>query len=149
MERREFLAGGAVLALLASCGPAGPGSVTIVAQSSAGANMAADGQDRPVTLQVIQMRGTGAFDAADSFSLQNPQKALGGDFITVALMILPPGGKATKTITLEPGVTAVGVVAGFITPTGKITKAKSAVSPTGKVSFTAKVGKGGLVLAPA
>ncbi|MCX7888226.1 MAG: type VI secretion system lipoprotein TssJ [Rhodobacteraceae bacterium] len=148
-SRRVFLAGAGATAALAACGPTGPGSVTIVAQATAGANRGADGADRPVTLQVIQMRGTGAFDAADALALQNPAAALGGDFIRVDLISLPPGGKATKTIGLDPGVAAIGVVAGFINPAGKAFRAKSAVSPTDNVTFSAAVGPGGLVLSPA
>jgi len=148
-DRRTFLALAGAGAVLVSCGPAGPGSVTIVAQSAAGANKGGDGVDRPITLQVVQMRGTGAFDAADALALQNPAAALGGDFIRVDLITVPPGGKVSKTIGLDAGVAAIGVVAGFINPAGKAFRAKSAVSPTDKVAFSAALGPGGLALSPA
>lgn len=149
MERRTFLIGSATLGLVAACGPAGPGSVTIVAQGTAGMNPGADGADRPVTLQVIQMRGTGAFDGADFFALQNPAGALGGDFVKADQIALAPGGKATKTITLDASTVAIGVVAGFLQPGGKTFRAKSAVSATAAATFSVDVGAGGMVLRPA
>lgn len=142
------MVGTAAVAFVASCGPAGPGSVTIAAQGAAGMNPGADGADRPVTLQVVQMRGTGAFDSADPLALQNPAAALGADFIKADLITLAPGGTATKTIGLDPSVAAIGVIAGFISPSGKTVRAKSAVSPSGNVTFSAQVGATGLVLTP-
>ena len=76
--RRAFLIGGSAV-LLVACAPSGPGSVTIVAQGAAGMNPGPDGADRPLTLQVLQLRGAGAFDGADFFGLQNASAALGGD----------------------------------------------------------------------
>ena len=61
IPRRAFLIGGSAL-LLVACAPAGPGAVTLVAQGAAGMNPGPDGADRPLTLQVLQLRGAGAFD---------------------------------------------------------------------------------------
>ena len=149
IERRMFLIGGAAMSVLVSCGPAGPGSVTVVAMGAAGMNPGPDGSDRPLTVQVIQMRGTGAFDGADFFALQNPSAALGGDFISADQIALAPGGKATKVIGLDPAAAAIGFVAGFRDPAGKSFRAKSAVSATATVTFAVEVGPGGLVLRPA
>lgn len=146
MERRVFLVGPAALGLLTACGATGPGSVTIAASGAAGMNKAADGTDRPVTLMVIQMRGTGAFDTADYFALQNPSAALGADFVSADTIALAPGGSASKTITLDGTTVAVGVVAGFINPAGKIFRAKAPVSAKGAAVFTVSVGAGGLTL---
>ncbi len=151
IDRRMFIAGlagtGAAVALSA-CTPAA-GSVTIAAQGAAGMNAGADGADRPVTLQVIQMKGTGAFDGADFFALQNPQGALGGDFVKADMIVVAPGGKATKTIALDPSTVAIGVVAGFLQPGGKTFRAKSAVSPKGNSAFSVALGSGGMTFAPA
>ena len=89
MERREFLLAGMALGLTA-CAPSGPGVATIVAQGTAGMN-AGSGGDRPLTLQIVQMRSAGAFDGADFFALQNPQAALGGEFIKADQIVLTPG----------------------------------------------------------
>ena len=67
IPRRAFLIGGSAL-LLVACAPAGPGSVTLVAQGTVGMNPGPDGADRPLTLQVLQLRGAGAFDGADFFA---------------------------------------------------------------------------------
>lgn len=147
--RREFLIGLVGFSALVSCGPAGPGSVTIVAQGVAGMNPGPDGSDRPLTLQIVQIRGGGAFDGKDFFALQNPAAALGGDFIKGDAITLAPGGKASKTIGLETGVVMIGVIAGFRDPTGKVFRAKSAVSATEAVTFQLNVTLTGISLLPA
>ncbi|SPH18694.1 hypothetical protein DEA8626_02236 [Defluviimonas aquaemixtae] len=148
IDRRDFLAGSAAAGLLSACTP-GPGSVTINASGSAGMNPGPDGADRPVTLQVVQMRGSGAFDGADFFALQDPQAALGGDFIKADQIVLTPGAPASRTIGLDPSVSMIGVVAGFRSPAGKVFRSKTAVSPTANVGLTIGVGPGGLSLTPA
>jgi type VI secretion system protein VasD len=146
--RRDFITGSASILVLASCMPAA-GSVTIAASAAAGANPGPDGAERPLTLQVVQMKGTGAFDGADFFALQSPQAALGGDFVKADQIVLAPGGSATKTIALDPGTTAIGIVGGFRSPAGKVFRVKSAVSAKANVSFAIGAGAGGLSLKPA
>lgn len=147
--RREFLVGLVGFGVLVSCGPAGPGSATIVAQGTAGMNPGPDGSDRPLTLQIVQMRGSGAFDSKDFFALQSPTAALGGDFIRADAITLAPGGKVSKTIGLETGVAMIGVIAGFRDPAGKVFRAKSAVSATEAVTFQLNVTANGISLVPA
>lgn len=145
--RRAFLIGGGTL-LLVACAPAGPGSVTLVAQGTAGMNPGPDGADRPLTLQVLQLRGAGAFDGADFFALQDPAKALGGDLVKADTIVLAPGGKATKTVTLEATTALIAVVAGFRDPAGKQFRAKSSVSATDSVTFQLDVTASGIKLTP-
>ena len=145
--RRAFLIGGGALVLVA-CAPSGPGSVTFVAQAAAGVNPGPDGADRPLTLQILQLRGAGAFDGADFFALQSPAKALGADLVSADAIALAPGGKATKTITLDPTTTLVALVAGFRDPAGKQFRTKSSVSPTDAVTFALDVTASGLQLPP-
>lgn len=147
--RRNFVISLAGLGVLVSCGPAGPGSVTIVAQGVAGMNPGPDGSDRPLTLQIVQMRGSGAFDSKDFFALQDPAAALGGDFIKADAITLAPGGKANKTIGLDAGVMMIGVIAGFRDPAGKVFRGKSAVSATEAVTFQLNVTANGISLVPA
>ncbi|MFN0113211.1 MAG: type VI secretion system lipoprotein TssJ [Paracoccaceae bacterium] len=147
IERRDFLLGTVSLGLLAACG--GPGSVTVTAMGTAGMNPGADGADRPVTVQVIQMRGTGAFDGSDYFALQNPSAALGAEFVRADAIAVGPGKSASKTIGLDPGTVAIGIVAGFVNPSGKSFRAKSAVSATSNAAFKVEVTSGGLKLVPA
>lgn len=147
--RRDFLIILAGLGAVASCGPAGPGSVTVVAQGTAGINPGPDGSDRPLTLQIVQMRGSAGFDGADFFGLQNPAAALGADFVKADQIVLAAGGKVTKTIGLETGVTMIGVIAGFRDPGGKVFRAKSAISATDTVTFQLNVTANGISLVPA
>lgn len=143
--RRAFLIGGSAV-LLVACAPAGPGSVTIVAQGTAGMNPGPDGADRPLTLQVLQLRGAGAFDGADFFALQSPATALGADLVKADTIALAPGGKATKTVTLDPTTALIAIVAGFRDPAGKQFRAKSSVSPTDAVTFALDVTASGIKL---
>jgi type VI secretion system protein VasD len=148
IDRRDFLIGSATIGLLAACTPAA-GSVTLVAMGTAGMNPGPDGADRPLTLHVVQLRGSGAFDGADFFALQNPSAALGGDLVKADQIVLTPGANTTKTIALDPSTSMIGVIAGFRTPTGKTFRAKSVVSPTATVTFAIEVGSSGITLRPA
>lgn len=145
--RRAFLIGGSAV-LLVACAPAGPGSVTLVAQGAAGMNPGPDGADRPLTLQVLQLRGAGAFDGADFFALQSPATALAADLVKADTIALAPGGKVTKTLTLDPTTALIAVVAGFRDPAGKQFRAKSSVSPTDAVTFALDVTASGIKLTP-
>lgn len=145
--RRAFLIGGSAV-LLVACAPSGPGSVTLVAQGSAGMNPGPDGADRPLTLQVLQLRGAGSFDGADFFALQSPATALGADLVKADTIALAPGGKATKTVTLDPSTALIAIVAGFRDPAGKQFRAKSSVSPTDAVTFALDVTASGIKLTP-
>ncbi len=146
MERREFLIGTLGLGLLASCAPAGPGVVTIVAQGTAGMNPGPDGADRPLTLQIVQMRSAGAFDGADFFALQDPAGALGAEFIKADQIALTAGASQTRAIGLDAGTTVIGVIAGFRDPAGKVFRAKAAVSATESVTFSVEVSRSGVTL---
>lgn len=149
LTRRATLAGIGAIGLLAACGPKGPGSVTLAISGQAGANPGPDGADRPVTLQILQLRGTAAFDAANPLALQYPAAALGPDLVKAEAVTLAPGGSAAKTLVLDPTTAAIAVVAGFRSPSGKAVRAKAAVNPTAKAAFNITVGPGGVTMAPA
>ncbi|GAB1362381.1 type VI secretion system lipoprotein TssJ [Rhodobacter sp.] len=143
MERREFLLASMALGLTA-CAPSGPGVVTVMAQGAAGMNPGPDGADRPLTLQIVQMRSAGAFDGADFFALQNPQGALGGEFIKADQIALTAGAPKTLSIGLDAGTTVIGVIAGFRDPAGKNFRAKVAVSATESITLAVAVTKSGV-----
>jgi type VI secretion system protein VasD len=149
MERRTVLVGlgGLALAATAGCVQAGPGAVTINATGAAGMNPGPAGEARPITLTVVQLRGTGAFDSADFFALQDPAAALGGDLVKADQIALAPGGTASKTISLDPGTAAVGIIAGYRDPAGKTFRARTAVSPKDSITLAVVVGPSGITLA--
>ena len=144
LERRIFIASLAATGLVASCGPAGPGSVAVTATGAAGMNPGPDGTDRPVTVQVLQLRSLAAFNTADAFSLQDPASALGGDLISATPLAVTPGGSANAAIALDPAVAAIGIVAGFRDPAGKQFRASVPVGPTDTKALTISVGPGGI-----
>jgi type VI secretion system protein VasD len=144
LSRRTIVAGGAAAIALVACGPQGPGTLTVAASAAAGANRGPDGADRPLTLTVIQMRGSSAFDGADFFALQNPSAALGGDFIKADQIVLVPGSTASRVIGIEAGAGVIGIVAGFRDPAGKVFRVKTAAPATGNAGVAVTVGAGGL-----
>ena len=148
-SRRATLAGLGTLALISACGPKGPGTVDLSLSSTADANPGPDGSGRPLTLQILQLRGAAAFDAADPLALQDPATELGADLVKAESVTLAPGGTATKALVLDPSTTAVAVVAGYRNPAGKSVRAKAAVSPTGKSAFAVTAGPSGVTMTPA
>lgn len=144
-SRRTVLMSGGAAALLVACGPEEPASLTVSAQGVAGMNPGPDGNDRPLILQVVQMSGAGAFDGADFFSLQNPQSALGGDFISVQQIVLQPGAPQSVTIPVSAGASVIGIVAGFRNPEGKVFRVKTP-APSGQAGVIVAVQAGGLSL---
>ena len=136
-------------ALLAGCmGEPSPAVVTVSAQGAAGMNPGPGGEDRPVTLTLLQLSGAGAFDAADYYALQDPEAALGSDLIHADQLVLPPGQSATKLITLQPGVTMIGVVGGFRDPANRTVRSKIA-APGADSGLIIKVDPKGLSLTAA
>ena len=62
LSRRAALGGLSALALTSACGgPKPPGSVDLAISGQAGANPGPGGADRPLTLQILQLRGPAAF----------------------------------------------------------------------------------------
>ena len=143
--RRTFILGAGALAALTACGPEDPAALTISAQGVAGMNPGPDGKDRPLILQVVEMSGPGAFDSADFFALQDPQAALGGEFISVRQLVLQPGAPASVTIPISAGASVVGIVAGFRDPSGKVFRVKTA-APSGPAGVIVQVQSSGLSL---
>jgi type VI secretion system protein VasD len=157
IDRRSILMGGGAVALLAlaGCGgpppeaPPGPGSVTVAATAAAGANPGPDGAGRPLTLTLLQLRAPGAFAAADFYALQSPAGALGADLVSATQVVLGPGGSGSATLALDPGTTAIGVVAGFRDPSGKVFRATIPVAPTDVFTLNVSVGASGVTAARA
>lgn len=147
VNRRMTMVGLGALLLIPACGEK-KSSLALRAQGAAGMNPGPDGQDRPLTLTVVQMKGTGAFDGADFYALQNPQAALGADFVAAQQLVVAPGGSAAATVAIQTGVTAIGIVAGFRDPGGKVFRLKTA-APSGEAGALVSVGPRGISMAPA
>ncbi|MEM9496447.1 MAG: type VI secretion system lipoprotein TssJ [Pseudomonadota bacterium] len=143
LDRRIFLTGLGATLVLAGC--RGPATLTVSAQAAPGANPGADGADRPLTVFLLQMSGTGAFDNADFFSLQDPATALGPELIKADQIVLAPGASAQTVLTMQPGTTVVGVAAAFRDPAGKQFRAKTP-APGGNAGVIIAVGPSGLQL---
>jgi type VI secretion system protein VasD len=146
ISRRILMLGAGATVGLAACGPEAA-TLTVSAQGVAGMNPGPDGKDRPLVVQVVQMNGAGAFDAADFFSLQDPAGALGGEFISVEQIVLSPGATQTVTVPIAAGATLVGFVGGFRSPEGKIFRLKTA-APAGAAGVIVAVQPSGLSLQP-
>ena len=143
--RRILLLGGMAAAVLSGCGA--PPALQVNAQGTELMNPGPDGSGRPLTLSVVQMRGTAAFDAADFFALQDPQAALAADLVKTEQIALAPGGTASRLIAIEEGVTTVGFVAGFRDPAGKVFRVKIP-APTGPETVRVEVSERGISITP-
>jgi len=145
-RRKLMIAGGmAGLGLTGCFGPAAA-SLSIKADGRPGLNPGLDGADRPLTLSIIQMSGTGAFDSADFFALQNPQAALGGEFVRMDQLVVTGGASTEKVITIQTGASAVGIVGGFRSPGGKVFRSRI-TAPSRPEGVVITVGSGGISLA--
>lgn len=72
IDRREFVIALGATGLLAACqsGPPKPSVITVNVTGGTGMNPGPGGGDRPVTVLVMRLRGTGKFNSADYFALQ-------------------------------------------------------------------------------
>ncbi len=143
LNRRIFIGGAAATLTISACKK--PGTLTVSAQGMPGANPGSDGQERPLTIFLLQMSGTSAFDSADFFALQDPSAALGSELVKADQIVLTPGDVTTKTLTMEPTTTVVGVVAAFRDPAGKQFRAKTP-APSNNAGVILSVGPSGLQL---
>ncbi|MFA6220645.1 MAG: type VI secretion system lipoprotein TssJ [Erythrobacter sp.] len=147
IDRRQFVVALGATGLLAACqsGPPKPSVITVNVTGGAGMNQGPGGGDRPVTILVMRLRGTGKFNSADYFALQGDAgSALAGDLIGSDQIAVGPGKSASKTITVEPDATALGFVALIREPGGRNWRTTKSVSPGSKFTINVKLGSGGI-----
>jgi type VI secretion system protein VasD len=147
IHRRDFLVviGAGGLAAACQSGPPKPSVVTVNLAGAAGMNPGPGGGDRPVTVMILRLKSTGAFNSADYFALQGgASAALGADLIGSDTVSVGPGKTASKTITVEPEATALGFVALIREPTGKTWRTTKSVSPGSKLTVNVRLGSGGI-----
>ena len=84
INRREFVIALGATGLLAACqeGPPQPSTVVLNFAGKPGMNLGPGGEERPVTVLIMRLKSTGAFNSADYFALQgDAAKALGADLL--------------------------------------------------------------------
>jgi type VI secretion system protein VasD len=143
ITRRTFIITGASAAGLVACGES-TGAITVSARMSAGANPGPDGADRPLTITLLELNSTDAFDSADVLSLQDPSATLGSTLLRTDQLVLAPGGSGSLDIPIVAGATAFGIVAGFRDASGKTFRATKALPASGNASFDIMVSSSGL-----
>lgn len=151
MHRRDFLALGGSAALLCACGEDPPPAPTLVAVTVTGApgmNPAEDGGDRPVTLVLLRLKDPAAFEAADVYALQaDPAAAAGAGLVGLDRLVIAPGATASKTLAFEPEAVALGLLATFRDPAGKVWRLTKPVPPNATTTATVTLGPKGIELA--
>ena len=67
IDRREFILALGATGLLTACqsGPPKPSVITVNLAGGAGMNPGPGGGDRPVTVMILRLKSTGAFNSAD------------------------------------------------------------------------------------
>ena len=149
LDRRTVLILAGAAGLVTACGgPPGPGTLALNVQGQPGMNPGPDGSDRPVTLQVLRLRGLGAFNQADFFALQgDPAAALGADLVGASQVAVAPGATAATTVSFEPEAAFVGLVALLRDPGGRVWRTSAPVAPGSSVTANVTLGPGGMALA--
>jgi type VI secretion system protein VasD len=105
------------------------------------------GSDRPVTLSILRLKGAGTFNSADYFALQEDAAgALGTDLVGMDQLAIAPGGTASKTVTVEPEATTLGLMASLIDPAGKTWRTTVPVKPGSQVALNVTLGPSGLAV---
>lgn len=151
-RRTCLLATGSALALAGCVTPPPPedvpvpGNVNVSANLAGGANPGPDGSGRPLSVTLVQLRTPDAFNASDFVALQSAQTTLAADLVRADTLVLAPGGSANGSYPVEiaKGATAIGIIAGYREPGGKIFRQSIALPATGDLPLTISVGPSGL-----
>jgi len=108
-------AAGLLLALGACAAEPPPPPVAEVTVSAGGSvNPGPDGTPAPVVVRIFGLAGEARFRGADFFQLYEAAEAtLGPDLVTAERVTLSPGESATRSVTIERGITHLGAIAAF------------------------------------
>jgi type VI secretion system protein VasD len=109
-------------------------------------NLGPDGADRPLTLTLLQLRTSAAFEGLDFFALQAPETTLGADLVSATQVAIAPGGSASTVIELDPATTVIGIVGGFRDPAGKVFRISAPVTPGTSSTLSVAVTGSGVAL---
>ncbi len=142
-DRRTFLVAGAAGFGLAGCMGPTTANMSVSVQGRAGMNPGPDGKDRPVTVSILQMNGSSAFDAADYVSLQSPSSALGSELVKADQIVISGTSPESRVIPVQAGASVIGVVGGFRAPSGKVVRRKIA-APAKDAGLIISVGPNGI-----
>ena len=116
LRLRLWLALGTALLAGACASPAKPEARAWDIFLEAAANVNPDGHGRPapILIGLYTLKSTAVFEASDFPSLQDRAKAvLADDLVSFEQIILLPGERKLIQRSAEPGVRALGVVAGY------------------------------------
>ena len=111
----------AAMLLLAGCGGAPaveppPPPVVVTVSLTAAADSNPDGEQRPspLVVRLYELGDAEAFNSANFFDLWNREPAtLAAALVKRHEFVIAPSGKASKVLTLDPRVQAIGVAAAY------------------------------------
>jgi type VI secretion system protein VasD len=138
---------------IAACGgpppPPPPPQVDLTIKAAKDENPDPSGQATPVTVRLLQLSGTGAFDAADALSLvSSPAKVLGDSLLGSEDMIVTPGETRSVTITPKPGAQFLGVAVLFRNIDQAHWRATAPIAPHGPTRLVLTITQLTTTLAP-
>jgi type VI secretion system protein VasD len=112
----RYLLTGTIAAILAACSsaPPPPTVVALTIKAAASVNPGPDGQPSPIMLRIYQLGGTGSFEKADFFQLNDRDTALlGADLLGKDQAVLTPGETKTMSFEVKPGTRFIGITAAY------------------------------------
>lgn len=139
---------------IVACGgpppPPPPPQVDLTIKAAKDENPDPSGQATPVTVRLLQLSGTGAFDSADALSLvSSPTKVLGDSLLGFEDMIITPGETRSATIAPKPGAQVLGVAVLFRNIDQAHWRATASIAPHGPTRLVLTISGLTTTLAPA
>jgi type VI secretion system protein VasD len=139
---------------IAACGgpppPPPPPQVDLTIKAATDENPDPSGQATPVTVRLLQLSGTGAFDSADALSfVSSPTKVLGDSLLGSEDMIIAPGETRRATIAPKPGAQFFGVAVLFRNIDQAHWRATAPIAPHGPTRLVLTISGLTTKLAPA
>lgn len=130
--------------LLARCGGAHkpPAVLTLEVSGSPDQNPDAAGNPEPVAVRIFQLRSIGKFETSGWAALtEREQPTLGADDAGSQEVVVAPEQTVTRTIILQPGVQAIGILVLYRDIGRAEWRAVAPVAPSGPSRLAVSVGK--------
>jgi len=129
--------------------PPPPTRLILEIKASSGLNPNPNGNAAPLVVRIYELANTGRFTSTGFQSLyQDDRSTLGSDMVGRNELLLRPGARQTVEKTLNPGVSAIGVLGAYRNLDGVRWRATIPIVPETDNRLTLTLGARELTLAP-